>query len=161
MHGRSKKSTATVRVGGVTTQRLRHIDLLLHAPWFVKIDDSNGFPLAHPTTVRVPSAIAYIAQKILVRQKRAAEGRAKDLLYIRDTIELFGRSLPMLHKDWTNTFRQQLHAKAVRTIERAGSVIFGQVDDISREAALMATGRSLSADEILEVCRSGWKQIFE
>ncbi len=161
MHGRDKKSTATVRVGGVTTQRLRYLDLLLHAPWLVKIHDSNGFSLAHAMTVRIPSAAAYIAQKILVRQKRTTEDRAKDLLYIHDTIELFGRSLPRLHEDWTNTFRQQLHAKAVHTIERAGSVIFGEVDDISREAALMATGRSLSADEILEVCRSGWKQIFE
>jgi hypothetical protein len=110
-------------------------------------------------TVRIPSATAYIAQKVLVRQKRSAEERAKDLLYIHDTIELFGRSLPSLHEEWRNTFRLQLHAKAVRTIERAGSVIFGRVDDVSREAALMATGRRLSADEILEVCRTGWKKI--
>jgi hypothetical protein len=161
VHGRDKKSAATVRVGGVTTQRLRHLDLLLHAPWSVKIDESDGFPLANPMTVRIPSATAYIAQKVLVRQKRNAEERAKDLLYIHDTIELFGRSLPSLSEEWRNTFRQQLHAKAVRTIERAGSVIFGHVDDISREAALMAMGRRLSADEILEVCRTGWKQIFE
>jgi len=161
MHSRDKKSAATVRVGGVATQRLRHLDLLLHAPWFVKIGASNGFPLAHPMTVRIPSATAYIAQKVLVRQKRSAEERAKDLLYIHDTIELFGRSLPSLHEEWRNTFQQQLHPKAVRTIERAGSVIFSHVDDISREAALMATGRRLPADEILEVCRAGWKQIFE
>jgi len=161
MHGRDKKSAATVRVGGVTTQKLRHLDLLLHAPWFVKIGNSNGFPLAHPMTVRIPSATAYVAQKVLVRQKRGADERAKDLLYIHDTIELFGRSLPRLQEEWRNTFRPKLHANAVGTIERAGSVIFGHVDDTSREAALVATGRGLSADEILEVCRTGWKKIFE
>jgi hypothetical protein len=161
LHGRDKKSVATSRVGGVTTQRLRHLDLLLHAPWSVKIDASDGFPLAEPMTVRIPSATAYIAQKILVRPKRPPQERAKDLLYIHDTIEVFGRSLRTLREEWRNTFRQQSHTKAVRTVERAGSVIFGHVDDISREAALMAAGRKLSADEILEVCRSVWKQIFE
>lgn len=89
------------------------------------------------------------------------EERAKDLLYIHDTIELFGRSLPILGEEWRNAFRRQLHATVVRTIERARSASFARVDDTSREAALMATGRKLSADELLEICRIAWKQIFE
>jgi hypothetical protein len=89
---RDKTPDATVRVAGVTAQKLRHVDLLLLRPWSVRLDRANGFTVPRPATVRIPNAASYLAQKLLVHGKRKSAERAKDVLYIHDTIELFGRS---------------------------------------------------------------------
>lgn len=41
-----------------------------------------------------------MAQKVLVHSKRSREDRAKDTLYIHDTLEAFGARLADLHTEW-------------------------------------------------------------
>jgi hypothetical protein len=65
-----------------------------------------------------------------------------------------------LREIFTNEIRSLLHAKRVREITSAADTSFGTVDDIIREAALMATGRRLSGEAIIERCRAGLREIF-
>jgi hypothetical protein len=51
-YDRKGTAKATGRVGGVTSQKLRHLDLLLDMPWHVELDESKGFPLAPPKRLR-------------------------------------------------------------------------------------------------------------
>jgi hypothetical protein len=46
LDSRRGKRNATTRIAGVTSQRLRHVDLLLAAPWSVNLSASDGFPFA-------------------------------------------------------------------------------------------------------------------
>jgi hypothetical protein len=56
--GNRGKTTATINVAGVTSQKLRYLDLLLHAPWHVTLIDSAGYPVKQPTLCRSPTALA-------------------------------------------------------------------------------------------------------
>ena len=42
-HERGGKSKETTQLGGVVSQNLRHLELLLHAPWTVILSRANGF----------------------------------------------------------------------------------------------------------------------
>jgi hypothetical protein len=42
-HERGGKSKATTQLGGVVSQNLRHLELLLHAPWTVILSRASGF----------------------------------------------------------------------------------------------------------------------
>src|SRR5437660_3286631 len=116
---RDKKAGSTTRIAGVTSQKLRYLDLLLQSPWFVTLDESNGFPVSKPTDVRIANPASYMAHKLLIHSMRPPNERAKDILYIHDTIEVFGSSLERLREEWKNRVRQDLHKNALRMIETA------------------------------------------
>jgi hypothetical protein len=59
-----------------------------------------------------------MAQKLLIHQKRNRHSRAKDILYLHDTIELLGGSLEVLGDEWTR-LRQALPEGAIHTVEGA------------------------------------------
>lgn len=92
---------------GIHAEKLRHVDVLLHSPWDVQLT-SGGIALS----VRVVNPSAYLVQKLLTLGERAPAKRAKDLLYVFDTLAIFegalrqlgdqaGALLPVLsHKAW-------------------------------------------------------------
>ena len=45
-------------------------------------------------------------------------------------------------------------------VERAAEEYFREVDNTTREAARIATGRKLTPEMVREVCAFGWQQIF-
>ena len=108
----------------------------------------------------VANPASFISQKLLIQGKRNREERAKDTLYIHDTLETFGAGLVTLQADWREKIAPQLHTKARRQVEEAGETLFGQVTDEVREASRMAQGRILSPERIREVCAFGIGQIF-
>jgi hypothetical protein len=156
------KSTATITVAGVTSQKLRYLDLLLHSPWHVTLEDTAGFPVQQPTTVQIPNAASYLAQKILIHDKRDSNERAKDIVYIHDTIQTFGRSLAQLQGEWTENVKPMLPAKAAAKVMKGVDVLFGEVTDTIRDASIEAssTGRNLTPSDLREACYAGLKQIF-
>jgi len=95
---RGGKRDATTQIAGVSAQKLRHLELLLDAPWEVMIVPVNGYPTAGDQRVYVPSAAAFLAQKILIHDKRDRADKAKDILYIHDTIQTFGGNLPAIRE---------------------------------------------------------------
>jgi hypothetical protein len=72
----------TKPIVGVSAQKLRHLDVLLIAPWSVQVHRGGD-----SARVVITNPVSYIVQKLLVSDKRKASERAKDVLYIHDTLE--------------------------------------------------------------------------
>ena len=145
----------TTSVSGVSAQKLRYLDVLLIAPWSV----TPGSPGA-PMNVMIANPVCYIVQKLLISGKRKPGERAKDVLYIHDTLELFGGSLQELRALWIDSVRPMLGPGVEAKIRQASSRLFSEMTDTVRQASLMATGRSLSANALLELCQVGLTQIL-
>jgi Nucleotidyltransferase len=157
---RGGKRDVTGQIAGVLVQKLRHLELLLNAPWEVVIAPATGYPTADAWRVHVPNAAAFLAQKILIHDKRDRADKAKDILYIHDTIETFGGNLPLIRQEWERNVKPALHPKASREVASAIKTHFQEVTDTIRDAAQIAAGRNLTPEMVREVCSYGWKQIF-
>jgi hypothetical protein len=155
-YDRRGKRKATKEVGGVSSQLLRYIEILLISPWRVALGEENGYPLSPKRTVQIANPASFLAQKILIHRERDYKDRAKDLLYMHDTIEVFSESLEELQEIFRNDVAPKLHRRRVAELESA----CGKVEDTIREAALMAVGRRLSPGRLAESARAGLKQIF-
>lgn len=151
----------TARVGGVSAQKLRFLELLLLGPWSVTLP-AGDFSLESQLTVRVPNPASYLAQKILIYGRRKPESRAKDTLYIHDTLETFADALGGIRRVWADEVRPHVHSNQVRRVERIADYIEGRITDDVREAARLAqsVGRDLSAERIVQVCSFGLQQVF-
>jgi hypothetical protein len=101
-----------------------------------------------------------LAQKILIHRERDYKDRAKDLLYMHDTIELFSEHLGELREIFGKDVLPTLHARRIAELTGAADGLFGNVEDTIREAVLMATGRKLSPERLAETARAGLKEIF-
>lgn len=93
---------------------------------------------------------------------RRPSKRGKDILYIHDTLLLFGAALDELQALWIAEIRPRLAKKALAQVLGASKQFFGEVTDLSREAADVArgAGRSISAGELAAACRLGLAEIF-
>jgi hypothetical protein len=154
---------ATKTIAGVTAQKLRHLEPLMIAPWRLTPGGSSGLALGRRTTVLVPNVASYLVQKILIQSKRRSSRRPKDVLYMHDTIELFGRSLTEVRSDWIERVKPELAVRALRSVRTFAAERFEAIDDEIRDAAREATsasGRALSPDALAAVCREGLGAIF-
>lgn len=158
--GRDGLPKATKRIAGVVSQQLRHLEMLLDDPWTVEIGKHNGFPVAGPKQIRIANPVGFLAHKILIHSKRTRQKFAKDILYIHDTLEVFGAQLEELKAEWNSKVKQRVHARSVRKIERAAADLFGEVSDEIREAARIDAARNLSPEAVRERCNFGLRQIF-
>jgi len=159
-HGRDGRRKATRRIAGVASQQLRYLEVLLFAPWTVSLGRSNGFPLANPMEARIANPASFLAHKLLIHNKRTASKFAKDVLYIHDTLEIFGARLEDLNREWRTKVKPRIHANAVRKIQRAATDLFGGVNDSIRDAAQMTVARKLSPEAVRERCHFGLTRIF-
>ena len=158
--GRRGKQNATQRVGGVSSQNLRYIEVLLAAPWSVALSAANGFPFANETGVQIASPVSFLAQKILIHRRRNRDERAKDILYMHDTIDTFATRIDDLNTEWLRNIRQGLHANSVRAVQSAAATLFGAVTDSIRAASLIVQARNLTPEAIRETCNLGISRIF-
>jgi hypothetical protein len=151
----------TERVGGLVAQKLRHLDVLLIAPWAVTVGEANGFALTEAAVVYVPNPASFIVQKLLIHSRRRREDQAKDVLYIHDTLELFGGALDTLNHIWHAFVSPALHARSRQRVRTQVTELFGTVSDTLREASLMATDRGLPPTSIQELCELGLARLFK
>jgi hypothetical protein len=158
--GRKGKQKATQRVGGVSSQNLRHIDVLLAAPWSVTLSAANAFPLVNETGVQIANPVSFLAQKILIHRMRNRDERAKDILYMHDTIDTFATRINELGAEWVTNIQGQLHANSVRIVESAATTLFGTVTDSVRAASRIVQGRNSTPEAIRETCNLGFSGIF-
>lgn len=150
----------TERVAGVVAQKLRYLDVLLIAPWSVTVRRENGFDLSDPATILIPNPTSYLAQKLLIQGLRKPGDRAKDALYIHDTIELFSGSLPALRTLWLESVTPALQQRANRKLRAQADALFGSVSDTVREAALIAAPRPVTPAAMQLVCKAGLDAVF-
>ena len=124
-HRRGERK-ATKRIAGVVSQQLRYAEILLHARWSIDIDQSAGFPLPGRRRVQVANPAGFLAHKLLVHQRRSRARFVKDILYIHDTLEVFGARLSDLNQEWREHVKPHLHVRAARTVERGAGKLFGE-----------------------------------
>jgi hypothetical protein len=159
-YDRAGKRRATARIAGVTSQRLRYIDLLMGSPWKIELSRENGFPVGEATRIQIAHPTRFIAQKLLIHPRRERRSREKDILYLHDTIELFGASLDVLQEEWRVRAKKALSENAVRQIEGAADALFSKASEDVRAAARVAAGRAVTPEGLREVCHVGLKAIF-
>jgi hypothetical protein len=63
-YDRKGNRRATAQVGGITSQNLRYVELLLDSPWTIELSRANGFPFEPPKQVRIAHATRFMAQKL-------------------------------------------------------------------------------------------------
>ncbi len=157
---RDGTANATVAVAGVTAQKLRFLDVLLVQPWLTTLDAASGFSLMEPLDVQVANPTSFIVQKLLIRSTRPPAKQAQDVLYIHDTIELFGSRLSELADIWKRFVKPALHRRAHAAIDSALREQFSSVNDVVREAARIPQDRSLTPERMRAVCEIGLADIF-
>jgi hypothetical protein len=113
----------------LSAQKLRYIELLLAALWKIEVNLATGYPTTERHVVQIPNPAAFLLQKLLIHDWRERVDRAKDLLYIHDTIQTFGDALQELRKLWQGTVRTLLSPKARRSIEAAPKALLGKVNN--------------------------------
>jgi hypothetical protein len=86
---------------------------------------------------------------------RDRKNRAKDILYIHDTIEISAGHLAELRELFATEVRPRLQAKKAREVSNAAAALFGHLDDTVREEVQMVVGRKLSPEALTETCRAG------
>jgi hypothetical protein len=152
----------TLEIAGITAQALRYLEILWHRPWSVFLREPEYSVGSRALEVRIANAASYLAQKLLAFGMRPLPDRAKDVLYIHDTLITFGGSLDALRKIWSDHVAPSMHKAWVKRVRQTIADHFGLVSDPVREASRIAreSGRPLPAAEIAQVCRTGLANIF-
>jgi hypothetical protein len=159
-YDRKGKRKATKEVGGISSQQLRYIEILMMEPWKLSLGEQDGYPFSPAKTVLAANPTSFIAQKILIHRERDYRDRAKDLLYMHDTIELFSEHLEDLRRVYLTNLQPNLHRNRKTELENATERLFGKVTDTVREASLMAAGRRLDPEALSETGSAGLEEIF-
>lgn len=149
---RSGARDATTVAAGISAQKLRNLDILLVHPWQVTVGPDQGFPMQHPAELRIANPTAFIAQKFLIQGDRLRDKRAQDMLYVHDTLSLFGAQLPALAALWREQVRPALSAKQLDLIGQSRREHFGALTDTLRAAAAIPQDRSLVAERMRAFC---------
>lgn len=157
-YDRKKRRQTTAGIAGVTSQRLRHIEVLLVDPWTIEFDLVGV--AEERTTVQIANPVTFLAQKILIHSTRNREKRAKDVLYIHDTLEVFGARVELLRAEWESTIAPRLHRSQVKMVLKASDLLFGRMTDDIRGAVVVAAGRGLTVESVRESCQFGLQQVF-
>jgi len=66
----------TVLKAGITAQKLRHLDLLLEAPWLVRIG-AETMPITRSVDLLVPNPVSFVVQKLLIYKRRDAQRKRR------------------------------------------------------------------------------------
>jgi len=151
---------ATISKAGVTAQKLRYLELLLLAPWTVNVGADVGVPIESPLALFVPNPSSFIVQKLLIHSSRPPAKQAQDVLYIHDTLELFGAKLDELRRLWLEEVRPRMPAKTANSAEAIARELFAEVSDTTREVARIPLDRKLSPEAVRQACALGLQEVF-
>ena len=157
---RTGEPDATMLAGGISAQKIRHLGILLTDPWVVTVGPMNEVPLDVPVTLQVANPLCFMVQKFLIKEQRPAHKRQQDLLYVFDTVQLFGHMLPQLKENWEKVIAPSLDARAVETVVRECAESFNTVTDSIRAAANIPQDRKVDPEELRATCRYVFQQIL-
>lgn len=156
---RDGRPDATIATAGITAQKIRYLDVLLVAPWVIEVGPQNEVPLPEPMDVLVAHPLCFMVQKFLIQKHRDTAKRAQDLLYIYDTIELFGPLLSEFNTEWVNVVRPALGTLSDQVL-KATEATFSSVTDLIRDAARIPQDRRLPPEQIQQTCQYAFDQIL-
>jgi hypothetical protein len=110
--------------------------------------------------VRVPNPTSFIVQKLLIHSARPTNKKAQDVLYIHDTLQLFGGSLGELRGLWVDRVRPGMPGRSARRTEAIVREMFARVTDTIREAARIPQDRRLTPENVRRACEYGLGEIL-
>lgn len=151
---------ATVAVAGVTAQKLRHLEVLLVAPWRLSLTPTEEFPVVDTAEIRVANPVSFITQKLLIHHLRAGRKKAQDILYMHDTIELFESNLQRLQVLWRESVGPSLTTNQRSSAVAQASVLFANISDTIREATRIPVDRTIDPRELRLRCELGLSALF-
>lgn len=157
---RDGKPDLTVSKAGITAQKLRHLELLLAAPWNVHVGAENKLPIERAVELVVPNPVSFIVQKLLIHKRRDVDKKAQDVLYIHDTLELFGGSLDKLRTVWESEVRPKMSPKRAKRALATASELFENVTDTIRNAARIPQDRNLQPENLRAAALYGLDEVF-
>ena len=149
---RSGAQDATMTMAGISAQKIRYLDILLVDPWVITLDPQSGIPLPSSMDVQVANPLCFIVQKFLIQKDRPAAKQAQDVLYIYDTIELFGALLDEFHETWKMSISPALGERLSNTVLTLSKNTFSNINDVIRAAARIPQDRKLSPEQIQQTC---------
>lgn len=149
---RSGAQDATLAMAGISAQKIRYLDILLVDPWVITLDPRSGIPLPSSMDVQVAHPLCFIIQKFLIQKDRPAAKQAQDVLYIYDTIELFGALLDEFHETWKMRISPALGAKLSNTVLTLSKSTFSNINDVIRAAARIPQDRKITPEQIQQTC---------
>jgi len=152
---RKHKRKATKEIAGIASQQLRHIEILLYRPWSIDLESEGSL-----ARIQIANPVSFLAQKVLIHRKRGRDDRAKDILYMHDTLEVFGARLKELQELWRNVAAAQLTPRAESKVSKASQFLFGNLTDDIRRAAAISAERAISPERLRQACRYGLNQVF-
>lgn len=157
---RDGKYDMTVSKAGITAQKLRYLDMLLEAPWSVRVGPETKVPLKRPVDLVVPNPVSFIIQKLLIHKRRDTDKKAQDVLYIHDTLELFGASLGKLRTVWEDEVRPKMPTRTAKRAIAVATELFENVSDVIREAARIPQDRRLQPENVRAATHYGLEEVF-
>lgn len=151
---------ATEANAGVVAQKLRHLEVLLHEPWLVTIPAEDSGIGEAVVDLRIPNPVSFMIQKLLIRDDRNPKKRAQDVLYIYDTMYVFGGAIESdLVPAW-QSLAGTLTESQRKSVRAGVGELFTDVNDIIREAATIPTDRKLEPEDMLRLCQNGFDELF-
>lgn len=157
---RSGETDATMLAGGISAQKIRHLGILLTDPWLVTVGPMNGVPLEDPVDLQVANPLCFMLQKFLIKKQRTADKHRQDLLYVFDTVQLFGHRLPQFQENWEKVIAPSLEAGTVKTVVQECGESFNTVTDAIRDAARIPQDRRVDPEELRATCQYAFRQIL-
>ncbi|GAA4017722.1 GSU2403 family nucleotidyltransferase fold protein [Actimicrobium antarcticum] len=152
---------ATMTMAGISAQQIRYLDILLVDPWLITLSPQIGIPVPASMDVQVANPLCYMVQKFLIQSDRPAAKQAQDVLYIYDTIELFGALLDEFHEAWESRICPALGKKLSKTVLRSSEKSFSNINDVIRAAARIPQDRRLSSQQIQQTCQMAFETILQ
>jgi hypothetical protein len=104
--------------------------------------------------------VSFIVQKLLIHKRRDADKKAQDVLYIHDTLELFGASLHKLRTVWEGEVRAKMSPKTTKRALATASELFENVTDTIRNAARIPQDRKLQPENLRAATEYGLNEAF-
>ncbi|MFC7518307.1 GSU2403 family nucleotidyltransferase fold protein [Herbaspirillum sp. GCM10030257] len=157
---RGGEPDATMTMAGISAQKIRHLDILLVDPWLITLDPQSGIPLPSSMDVQVANPLCFIVQKFLIQKDRPAAKKAQDVLYIYDTIELFGALLEEFHETWKRTISPALGKKLSNDVLTLSRTTFSNINDVIRDAARIPQDRKLTPEQIQQTSQLAFELIL-
>lgn len=152
---RDGTADTTVARAGIIAQKLRHLEVLLVAPWRCPVGGGEGSVLDTPAEVAVANPVSFVAQRLLIHASRAPAKRAQDILYLHDTVQLFGASLEPFNAIWRTDVSPSLSRTQRALVHDERERLFATVTDTIREAARIPVDRRLRPEDVRAVCALG------
>jgi hypothetical protein len=154
------KRDVTVSKAGITAQKLRYLDILLIAPWSVRLGEQKQIPIDADLELLVANPTSFMVQKLLIHSGRPADKKAQDVLYIHDTLELFGGSLRELRGLWLEEVRPRISQRWAKKAQALAHELFTEVTDTIRDAVRIPQDRPLRAEAVQRACLSGFHELL-